>query len=86
MDGLCSCDNSVNFFFKDSVETDTKIKGEQKIKRLPTIKQKINQKLIPIIENLNKTKLEIISRYKELTRIIQIITKSKLSNLVKYID
>ena len=83
---FCSCDSSHQYYYKDSVNVHLKTIGEHNGIDIATRKQEIYQKLNVTIENLNKAKMEILSRSNELIHIIKIFTKSKLFRIKKYID
>ena len=83
---FCSCETSYLYCYQDFFGVHQKGKGKHNEIDLPTKRQEINQKFVSIIENLKKVKIEIISRSNELINIIQVITKSRLSCIEKYID
>ena len=83
---FCSCDTSHQYCYRDFVKVHLKTNGKHNEIDIATRKEEINQKFLSTIESLKKIKMEIISRSNEMIRIIQIITKSKLSNIKKYID
>ena len=83
---FCSCDTSHQYCYRDFLNVHQKTKGEHNGIDIVTRIEEINQNFIATIKNLEKVKKEIISRSNEMIQIIQIITKSKLSSIEKYID
>ena len=82
---FCSCDTSLQYCYGDFDNFHQKTQGEHNAIKITSRRQEINQKFVSTIENLDKVKMEIITRSNELIHSIQIVTKSKLFSIKKYI-
>ena len=83
---FCSCDTSHQYCYRHFVSIHLKARGEHNGIDIATRLEEISQTFISTIESLKKVEKKIISRSNEMVQIIQIITKSKLSCIKKYID
>ena len=83
---FCSCDASHQYCYRDFFKVHQKTKGEHNDFEIAKRLKEINQTFISTIGSLKKVEKEIISRSNKMIQIIQIIAKSKLSCIKKYID
>ena len=83
---FCSCDTSRLYCYKDFLNSHESTIGLHKKIDIASKRQELNQKFISTIQNLHKTKTKVISRSNKLINIIQLVAKSKLSSIEKYID
>ena len=74
------------YCYRHFVSDHLKTQGEHNGIDIATRLEEINQTFISTIGSLKKVEKEIISRSNEMVQIIQIIAKSKLSCIEKYID